>query len=95
MPHGTAHRNLVEVQGATWTGELESISLVSGSRCPECAARLPVLAVLDQLRRSATLAINAIHMSPLSEMNYNLLVVHRAIGSVANASRQDVAEATQ
>jgi alcohol dehydrogenase, propanol-preferring len=47
---------------------------------------------LKQLRPGGTLAINAIHASPIPEMPYALLWEERTIRSVANATRQDARE---
>ena len=45
--------------------------------------------VLRILRKGGTLAINAIHMSPIPEMPYSLLYGERTVRSVTNATRQD------
>jgi alcohol dehydrogenase, propanol-preferring len=47
---------------------------------------------LARLRKGGTLAINAIHTSPIPEMPYNLLYHERTVRSVANATRQDAEE---
>ncbi len=44
---------------------------------------------LGHLRKGGTLAINAIHMSPVPEMPYGLLWHERTIRSVANVTHQD------
>jgi propanol-preferring alcohol dehydrogenase len=41
------------------------------------------------LRPGGTLAINAIHMSPIPEMPYRLIYGERTLRSVANATYQD------
>jgi propanol-preferring alcohol dehydrogenase len=41
------------------------------------------------LRPAGTLAINAIHMSPIPEMPYDLIYGERTLRSVANATYQD------
>jgi propanol-preferring alcohol dehydrogenase len=45
--------------------------------------------ILERLRPGGTLAINAIHLSPIPQMPYALLYGERALKSVANATRQD------
>jgi propanol-preferring alcohol dehydrogenase len=45
--------------------------------------------ILSKLRPAGTLAINAIHMSPIPEMNYQLIYGERTLRSVANATYQD------
>ncbi len=44
---------------------------------------------LERLRPAGTLAINAIHMSPIPELPYELLYGERTIRSVANATYSD------
>jgi len=47
---------------------------------------------LRVLRKGGTLAINAVHMSPIPKMPYNLIYYERTIRSVANCTRQDAEE---
>ncbi len=47
---------------------------------------------LELLRPGGTLAINAIHMSPIPEMPYRLLYGERTLRSVANATYRDGVE---
>ncbi len=47
---------------------------------------------LQHLDRGGTLALAGIHMSPIPQMDYNLLYHERTIRSVANSTRQDVIE---
>jgi len=51
-----------------------------------------VLEALRVLRKGGTLAINAIHMSPIPEMKYSLIYGERTVRSVANLTRQDAEE---
>lgn len=51
-----------------------------------------VPAALERLRPGGTLAINAIFMSNLPEMQYPLLYGERTVRSVTNATRRDAAE---
>jgi propanol-preferring alcohol dehydrogenase len=44
------------------------------------------------LDKGGTLAINAIHMSPIPEMPYHLIYHERTVRSVANSTRQDAEE---
>jgi propanol-preferring alcohol dehydrogenase len=88
-----AHRQLAESLGAEWTGSADNhpgwpldravIFAPAGQLVPLALARL---------RKGGTLAINAIHMSPIPEFNYNLLYGERTVRSVANATRQDAIE---
>ncbi|MFZ0547760.1 MAG: zinc-dependent alcohol dehydrogenase family protein [Candidatus Promineifilaceae bacterium] len=90
------HRQLAEELGAVWTGSAED----------ECPAPLDgsvifapvgwiVPLALGHLRPGGTLAINAIHMSPIPEMDYNLIYGERTLRSVANFTRQDAREFLQ
>jgi propanol-preferring alcohol dehydrogenase len=47
---------------------------------------------LEKLRPGGTLAINAIHMTPIPEMPYDLIYGERTLRSVANLTRRDGAE---
>jgi propanol-preferring alcohol dehydrogenase len=47
---------------------------------------------LRVLRKGGTLAINAIHMSPIPEMPYHLIYGERTLRSVANLTRRDAKE---
>ena len=47
---------------------------------------------LGHLRPGGTLAINAIHLSPIPELPYNLIYGERTVRSVANFTRQDAEE---
>jgi propanol-preferring alcohol dehydrogenase len=51
-----------------------------------------VPAALAWLRPGGTLAINAVHMSPLPSMPYAALYGERTLRSVANATRADARE---
>ncbi|MGD8624420.1 MAG: alcohol dehydrogenase, partial [Anaerolineae bacterium] len=48
--------------------------------------------VLRVLRKGGTLAINAIHMSPIPELDYDLLYGERTVRSVTNLTRRDAEE---
>jgi len=47
---------------------------------------------LKKIRPGGTLAINAIHMTPIPKMPYDLIYGERTMRSVANATRQDGVE---
>jgi propanol-preferring alcohol dehydrogenase len=91
-----AHRKLAEDLGASWTGSSEDAPPWPLDRAiifAPVGALVPT--VLRRLRKGGTLAINAIHMTPIPEMNYNLLYGERTVRSVTNATRQDAAEFLQ
>jgi len=52
--------------------------------------KLPVM--LEKIKPSGTLAINAIHMSNIPELPYHLIYGERTLRSVANATYQDGVE---
>jgi propanol-preferring alcohol dehydrogenase len=86
------HRRLAEDLGAAWTG-------TSDQRPPWLLDRAVIFApagalvpaTLALLRKGGTLAINAIHTSPIPAMPYALLYGERTVRSVANATRRDAA----
>jgi propanol-preferring alcohol dehydrogenase len=85
-----SHRQLARELGAVWVGDARddpgvpmqgSITFApAGWIVPEA------LRVLD---KGGTLAINAIHMSPIPELPYHLIYHERILRSVANSTRQD------
>jgi len=84
------HRQLAEQLGAAWVGgadedppdQLDRAVLFApvGSLVPTTLAKV---------RPGGTLAINAIHLSPIPEMAYDLIYGERTLRSVANATYQD------
>jgi alcohol dehydrogenase, propanol-preferring len=87
---GEDHRQLALKLGAVWAGgaEDEPPEELDAAITFAPAGRL-ALAALAKLRKGGTLAINAIHMSPIPEMNYELLYGERTLRSVTNLTRQD------
>ncbi len=90
---GAEHRRLARELGAAWTGLAEDTppAPLDSAIIFAPAGRL-VPAALGHLRRGGTLAINAISMSPIPEMPYDLLYYERTVRSVANYTRQDAVE---
>lgn len=84
------HRRHAEDLGAAWVGAAED-------RPPQQLDRAVLFApagwlvplALEKLRPGGTLAVNAIHLSPIPEMPYKLLYGERTLRSVANATYQD------
>jgi propanol-preferring alcohol dehydrogenase len=76
--------------GAAWVGQAQDTppTKLDGAITFAPAGWL-VPEALRVLRKGGTLAINAIHMSPIPEMPYSLLYGERIVRSVANATRQD------
>jgi len=93
MTRSAGHQRLAEELGAAWTGTADQAPPWPLDRAVIFApvgALVPT--VLGRLRKGGTLAINAIHMSPIPEMDYNLLYGERTLRSVANATRRDATE---
>ncbi len=85
-----SHRRLAAELGAAWTGGAEDkppTSLDAVVLFAPAGELVPVM--LARLRPGGTLAINAIHMSPLPEMPYALLYGERTLRSVTNLTRRD------
>ncbi|MBN2503587.1 MAG: zinc-dependent alcohol dehydrogenase family protein [Anaerolineales bacterium] len=88
-----AHRDLAMDLGAAWAGGSED-------KPPKPLDRAVIFApvgeivpqALAKLRPAGTLAINAIHMSAIPQMPYELVYGERTLRSVANATYQDGVE---
>jgi propanol-preferring alcohol dehydrogenase len=87
------HRRHALALGATWVGRAQDTppTRLDGAITFAPAGWL-VPEALRVLRKGGTLAINAIHMSPIPEMPYTLLYGERTVRSVANATRTDAEE---
>jgi propanol-preferring alcohol dehydrogenase len=84
------HQRHALTLGAVWVGQAQDTppTKLDGAITFAPAGWL-VPEALRVLRKGGTLAINAIHMSPIPEMPYSLLYGERIVRSVANATRQD------
>jgi propanol-preferring alcohol dehydrogenase len=90
---GEQHRRHARELGAAWTGEAQGTPPALLDRAVIFApAGWIVPLALGHLRPAGTLAINAIHMSNIPEMPYDLLWQERTIRSVANVTRRDAEE---
>jgi propanol-preferring alcohol dehydrogenase len=88
-----AHRQHAEELGAAWVGGAEDTPPNLLDRAITFApAGWIVPRALEKIRPGGTLAINAIHMSPIPEMKYELIYGERTLRSVANTTRQDGVE---
>lgn len=90
------HRQHALELGAVWTGSAEDTppALMHGSITFAPAGWI-VPATLRHLRKGGVLAINAIHMTPIPEIQYDLIYGERTVRSVANSTRQDAVELLQ
>jgi len=88
-----SHRKLAHDLGAAWTGGVEDSPPHALDRAVlfAPAGRL-IPPVLAKLRPGGTLAVNAIHMSPIPEMPYDRIYGERTLRSVANATYHDGVE---
>jgi propanol-preferring alcohol dehydrogenase len=90
------HRRHASELGAAWVGGVED-------NIPHLLDRAVIFApagslvppILEKIRPAGTVAINAIHMSPIPEMDYQLIYGERTLRSVANATYQDGVEFIQ
>ncbi len=91
-----AHRQHAAQLGAAWVGGAEESPPRFLDRAVIFAPAGSIVPLaLEKLRPGGTLAINAIHMSPIPEMPYALLYGERTLRSVANATYQDGVEFLQ
>jgi propanol-preferring alcohol dehydrogenase len=84
------HQRHAERLGAAWVGDAEDKPprLIDRGIIFAPAGWIVPLA-LEKLRPAGTMAINAIHMSDIPQMPYNLIYGERTVRSVANATYQD------
>ena len=87
------HRRHAESLGAHWVGGAEDVPPKQLDRAVIFApAGDLVPKILERIRPGGTVAINAIHMSPIPEIAYKLIYGERTLRSVANATYQDGVE---
>jgi propanol-preferring alcohol dehydrogenase len=87
------HRRLARDLGAVWAGEATDdpgVPLDAAVIFAPAGELVPQ--TLTRLNRGATLAVNAIHMSPIPSFSYDDLYWERRVVSVANHTRQDARE---
>ena len=87
------HQRHARELGAVWTGQAQDqppVLLDAGITFAPASWIIPL--ALAHLRPGGTLAINAIHLSPIPEMPYDLIYSERTLRSVANFTRQDAQE---
>lgn len=85
-----SHRELAKALGAAWIGDVQDAAPASLDRAIIFAPSgqlVPVM--LQKIRPGGTLALNAIHMTPIPEFPYRLIWEERTLRSVANATYQD------
>lgn len=91
-----SHRELATRLGASWVGGAEDAAPAPLDRAVIFApAGELVPTILEKIRPGGTLALNAIHMTPIPRMEYDLIYGERTLRSVANATYQDGVEFLQ
>jgi len=90
------HQQHARELGAAWVGDArDEPPALLDSAITFAPAGWIVLEALRVLRKGGTVAINAIHLSPIPEMKYGLIYGERTLRSVANMARQDAEELLQ
>lgn len=87
------HQRHARELGAVWTGQAQEEPpelLDAGITFAPAGWIIPL--ALAHLHPGGTLAINAIHLSPIPELPYHLIYGERTLRSVANFTRQDAEE---
>lgn len=85
-----SHRELAASLGASWVGGADEAPPGPIDRAVLFAPNGDLVpTVLGWLRPGGTVALNAIHMTPIPSLPYPLLYGERTIRSVANATRRD------
>lgn len=84
------HQTLAEELGAAWTGgstERPPVPLDAGIIFAPAGEIVPP--ALSHLDKGGTLVLGGIHMSPIPELDYQLIYRERVLCSVANNTRED------
>jgi propanol-preferring alcohol dehydrogenase len=90
------HRQLARQLKAAWVGGEDDIPPAKLDGAIIFAPAGPIVPqALAALRKGGTLVLAGIYMTPIPEMNYQLLYHERVIRSVANYTRQDAKELLQ
>ena len=90
---GKEHQKLAKELGAKWVGkagEVPSNTLHAAVMFAPAGKLVPE--ALRALIKGGTLSLAGIYMSPIPELDYDLLYHERCIRSVANATREDANE---
>lgn len=87
------HKELAAELGASWTGDAKDTPPAPlDSAIIFAPAGALVSEALRVTRKGGTVALAGITMSPIPQMNYDLLYHERVLRSVANATRNDARE---
>jgi alcohol dehydrogenase, propanol-preferring len=90
---GEAHRQMALRLGAAWAGDAKD---GAGAKLDTAIIFAPAGALvplaLSATRKGGTVALAGITMSPIPQLDYELLYEERVLRSVANSTRRDVQE---
>ena len=87
------HRELARGLGAVWAGDtFDDPRVALDAAATFAPAGEVVVAALSRLDRGATVAVNAIHMTPVPSLEYERLYGERGVRSVMNYTRRDADE---
>jgi propanol-preferring alcohol dehydrogenase len=87
------HRDLARKMGAAWVGATEDDPGVALDAAAIFAPAGEIVSIaLERVDRGATVAVNAIHMSPIPSFEYEKLYGERVVRSVMNYTRRDAEE---
>ena len=87
------HRELARGLGAVWAGDtFDDPGVALDAAATFAPAGEVVVAALSRLDRGATVAVNAIHMTPVPSLEYERLYGERGVRSVMNYTRRDADE---
>jgi propanol-preferring alcohol dehydrogenase len=87
------HRDLARRMGAVWAGDAEEdpgVPLDAAITFAPAGELIPK--ALARLDRGGTVAVNAIHMSPIPSFEYESIYGERGVRSVMNYTRRDAEE---
>ncbi|HTY41015.1 MAG TPA: zinc-dependent alcohol dehydrogenase family protein [Thermoanaerobaculia bacterium] len=87
------HRRLALEMGAAWSGAADAdpgVALDAAVTFAPAGELVP--AALSRVAPGGTVAVNAIHMSPIPSFDYTLLYGERVVRSVMNFTRRDAEE---
>lgn len=93
VTRSAAEQRRARTLGAVWTGDSDARPpLPLDAAITFAPVGSAVAAALGALDRGGTVAINAIHLDHIPELDYDQLWLERSLRSVANVTRDDVVE---
>jgi propanol-preferring alcohol dehydrogenase len=93
VTRSAAEQRRAQSLGATWTGDSDARPpLPLDAAITFAPVGSAVAAALGALDRGGTVAVNAIHLDHIPQLDYDQLWLERSLRSVANVTRADVVE---